>query len=188
MGETLPRPSSMETRPTTCSLTHRPLDSSQSSDLETQQSPTTLPPRLLPPLSHNSRLNQLRLSPALWSGPSSTPPRTPPTTLGVRATPDPLTPPPTWCQLHQHNSMQLTTEGNIIQAIFETNTGPSYSNESYDSVSRKPLDGFQNALHNKHIFIFGEVLTTNISLNITIYSTILINLSFFYALLLSQYQ
>ena len=36
-------------------------------------------------------------------------------------------------------------------------TGPSYSNESYDSVSRKPLNGFQNALHNKHIFIFCEV-------------------------------
>ena len=58
-------------------------------------------------------------------------------------------------------------------------TEPSYSNESYDSVSRKPLDGFQNALHNKHIFIFGEGLITNMSLDITIYSTLLINLSFF---------
>jgi len=58
-------------------------------------------------------------------------------------------------------------------------TEASYSNESYDSVSRKPLDRFQNALHNKHIFIFGEVLITNMSLNITIYSTLLINLSFF---------
>merc|ERR1712203_291845 len=77
--------------------------------------------KAVPPLSHNSRLNQLRLSPSPWSGLSSTPPRTPYTTLGIRATPDPLTPPPTWCQLHQHNSMQLTTEGNILQAIFETN-------------------------------------------------------------------
>ena len=58
-------------------------------------------------------------------------------------------------------------------------TEPSYSNESYDSVSLKSLDGFQNALHNKHIFIFGEVLITNMSLDITIYSTFLINLSFF---------
>ena len=30
-------------------------------------------------------------------------------------------------------------------------TEPSYSNESYDSELHKPLDGFQNALHNKHI-------------------------------------
>ena len=63
--------------------------------------------------------------------------------------------------------------------LAETDTEPSYSNESYDSVSRKPLDGFQNALHNKHIFIFGEGLITNMSLDITIYSTLLINLSFF---------
>merc|ERR1712076_118606 len=90
--------SSMATRPTTCSLTHRPLDSSQNSDLETP----------------NSRLNQLRLSPALWSGPSSKLPRTPTTTLGIRATPDPLTPPHTWC--HQHKSMLLTTEGNILKS------------------------------------------------------------------------
>ena len=55
-------------------------------------------------------------------------------------------------------------------------TEPSYSNESYDSLSRKPLDGFQNALHNKHIFIFGEGLITNMSPDITIYSTLLINL------------
>ena len=52
------------------------------------------------------------------------------------------------------------------------NTEPSYSNESYDSVSCKPLDGFQNALHNKHIYVFGEVLITKMSLNITIYSTL----------------
>ena len=63
-------------------------------------------------------------------------------------------------------------QGNLI-------TEPSYSNESYDSVSCKPLDGFQNALHNKHIFIFGEGLITSMSLDITIYSTLLINLSFF---------
>ena len=58
-------------------------------------------------------------------------------------------------------------------------TEPSYSNEIYDSVSLKALDGFQNALHSKHIFIFGEGLITNMSLDITIYSTVLINLSFF---------
>merc|ERR1712045_862902 len=109
LTETLPRPSSMATRPTTCSLTHHPLDSSQTSGLETQQPLPTLLSRLLPASSHNSQLNQPRLSLALWSGPSSTPPRTPSTTPGIRATPDPLTPLPTWCQQHLLNSMQLTT-------------------------------------------------------------------------------
>merc|ERR1711994_412157 len=58
-----------------------------------------------------------------WSGPSSTPPRTPSTTLVIRATPGPLTPLPTWCQPHLLHSMHNTTEGIIQQkiTIFETN-------------------------------------------------------------------
>ena len=56
-------------------------------------------------------------------------------------------------------------------------TEPPYSNERYVSVSRKPLDGFQNAFNTKYIFRFEKGFVTTILLNSTIYSTLLINLS-----------
>ena len=34
-------------------------------------------------------------------------------------------------------------------SLWKSTTEPSYSNERYDSVSRKPLDGFQNAFNTK---------------------------------------
>ena len=40
-------------------------------------------------------------------------------------------------------------------------TEPSYQNESSDSVSRKPLDGFKNAFNTKYISLFdGRFITT----------------------------
>jgi len=56
-------------------------------------------------------------------------------------------------------------------------TEPSYRNESSDSVSRKPLDEFQNAFNTKQIFIFDGGFVTTILSNSTIYSTLLIDLS-----------
>ena len=36
-------------------------------------------------------------------------------------------------------------------------TEASYQNESYDSVSRKPLDGFEKALNTKKTFLSNTV-------------------------------
>ena len=58
----------------------------------------------------------------------------------------------------------------------EQDTGPSHQNESSDSVTRKPLDEFQNSYNTKYISIFDEVFVTTILLNSTIYSTLLIDL------------
>ena len=71
--------------------------------------------------------------------------------------------------LQQNTLRNNITESRCIQ--------PSYQNESSDSVTRKPLDGFKNAFNTKQIFIFGDTFVSSISLNSTIYSTILFNLS-----------
>ena len=47
-------------------------------------------------------------------------------------------------------------------------TEPSYSNERYDTVSRKPLDGFQNTIDTKYVFRFEKGFVTTILLNSTI--------------------
>ena len=58
-------------------------------------------------------------------------------------------------------------------------TGPSYQNESSDSVSRKLLDQFKNAFNTKYIDLFHATFVTTISLNTTIHSINQINLSSF---------
>ena len=75
---------------------------------------------------------------------------------------------------------------NVIQSRMETvavrkwkDTGPSYQNESSDSVSRKLLDQFKNAFNTKYIELFHATFVTTISLNTTIHSINLINLSSF---------
>ena len=57
--------------------------------------------------------------------------------------------------------------------------GPSYQNESSDSVSRKLLDQFKDAFNTKYIDLFHATFVTTISLNTTIHSINQINLSSF---------
>ena len=51
-------------------------------------------------------------------------------------------------------------------------TEPSYQNESSVSVSRKRLNGFENAFNTKYIDLFHATFVTTISLNSTIHSTL----------------
>merc|ERR1712001_35881 len=70
-----------------------------------------------------------------------------------------------------------TVSAHFPHLSFIRYTGPSYQNESSDSVSRKPLDAFQNAFNTKQVFIFDGGFVTTILSNSTIYSTFLIDLS-----------
>ena len=59
-----------------------------------------------------------------------------------------------------------------IAVVDCTGIEPSYSNESCVSVSRIPLDEFQNAFWTKYILIAGDGFTTSISINPIIHITL----------------
>ena len=85
------------------------------------------------------------------------------------------------CSAYRHTSFLISQLSFHISGYVWTNsecpTGPSYQNESSDSVSRKLLDEFENAFNTKQILVFDEVFVTAILLNSTIYSTLLVDLS-----------